>query len=74
METSLEITATDIAIIPRLQKSTTRPAARSGSDIHMVDDSLMSASEVSEYLGITIMDLRQIQHRKQLCWVSRVGR
>jgi hypothetical protein len=40
----------------------------------MVDDDLMSASEVAITLGVTISNLRQIQHRKHLCWVSRVGR
>lgn len=39
----------------------------------MVDD-LMSASEVCERLGITLNNLRQIQHRKTLTWVQKSGR
>lgn len=39
----------------------------------MVDD-LMSAPEVCEALGITLNNLRQIQHRKTLTWVQKSGR
>ena len=39
----------------------------------MVDD-LMSAAEVCERLGITLNNLRQIQHRKPLTWVQKSGR
>lgn len=39
----------------------------------MVDD-LMSAQEVCEALGITVNNLRQIQHRKTLTWVQKSGR
>ena len=39
----------------------------------MVDD-LMSAAEVCERLGITLNNLRQIQHRKTLTWVQKSGR
>lgn len=39
----------------------------------MVDD-LMSAPEVCETLGITLNNLRQIQHRKSLTWVQKSGR
>ena len=39
----------------------------------MVDE-LMTAPEVCEHLGITINNLRQIQHRKTLTWVDKRGR
>lgn len=39
----------------------------------MVED-LMSAAEVCERLGITLNNLRQIQHRKTLTWVQKSGR
>lgn len=34
----------------------------------------MSSQEVAEYLGITINNLRQIQHRKTLEWRRREWR
>jgi predicted site-specific integrase-resolvase len=34
----------------------------------------MSAAEVCERLGITLNNLRQIQHRKTLTWVQKSGR
>ena len=34
----------------------------------------MSSQEVAEYLGITINNLRQIQHRKTLEWKRREWR
>ena len=37
-------------------------------------DNLMSAAEVCERLGITLNNLRQIQHRKTLTWVQKSGR
>lgn len=40
----------------------------------MVDENLISAAEVTELLGITLNNLRQIQHRKTLTWVSKSGR
>lgn len=40
----------------------------------MVDESLMSAAEAAEYLGIKMNNLRQIQHRKTLAWVQKTGR
>lgn len=40
----------------------------------MVEDNLLSAAEVTEVLGITLNNLRQIQHRKTLTWVSKSGR
>lgn len=40
----------------------------------MVEDNLLSAAEVTELLGITLNNLRQIQHRKTLTWVSKSGR
>jgi hypothetical protein len=39
-----------------------------------VVDNLMSANEVCERLGITLNNLRQIQHRKTLTWVQKSGR
>ena len=39
----------------------------------MVED-LLSAAEVCEHLGITLNNLRQIQHRKTLTWVQKSGR
>ena len=40
----------------------------------MVDETLMTLVEVAELLGITLNNLRQIQHRKQLTYVSKLGR
>ena len=40
----------------------------------MVDESLMTSVEVADLLGITLNNLRQIQHRKQLTYVSKLGR
>lgn len=40
----------------------------------MAIDDLMSATEVCERLGITLNNLRQIQHRKTLTWVQKSGR
>ena len=37
-------------------------------------ENLMSAAEVCERLGITLNNLRQIQHRKTLTWVQKSGR
>ena len=37
-------------------------------------DNLMSAKQVCEELGITLNNLRQIQHRKNLKWVEKHGR
>ena len=37
-------------------------------------ENLMSANEVCERLGITLNNLRQIQHRKTLTWVQKSGR
>jgi DNA-binding transcriptional MerR regulator len=34
----------------------------------------MTSVEVAELLGITLNNLRQIQHRKQLTYVSKLGR
>jgi predicted site-specific integrase-resolvase len=39
-----------------------------------VVDDLLSAAEVCERLGITLNNLRQIQHRKTLTWVQKSGR
>ena len=40
----------------------------------MVDDGLISAAETAEILGINMNNLRQIQHRKTIVWVQKVGR
>lgn len=40
----------------------------------MVSEGLISAKEASEVLGITMNNLRQIQHRKTLRWVEKSGR
>jgi hypothetical protein len=40
----------------------------------MVSEGLLSAQQVANQLNITMNNLRQLQHRKQLVWVERVGR
>jgi hypothetical protein len=40
----------------------------------MVDEGLISAQEVAVRLNISMNNLRQLQHRKQLVWVQKVGR
>jgi hypothetical protein len=40
----------------------------------MVSEGLISAQEVATRLNITMNNLRQLQHRKQLVWVQKVGR
>jgi phage antirepressor YoqD-like protein len=40
----------------------------------MVTDGLVSASETAQILGITMNNLRQIQHRKTITWVEKSGR
>jgi hypothetical protein len=40
----------------------------------MVDENLISSTEVAELLDISMGNLRQIQHRKQLCWTKKIGR
>jgi hypothetical protein len=40
----------------------------------MVSEGLISALEVATKLNITMNNLRQLQHRKQLVWVEKVGR
>ena len=40
----------------------------------MVNEDLVSAAETAEILGITMNNLRQIQHRKTLVWVQKAGR
>jgi phage antirepressor YoqD-like protein len=40
----------------------------------MVSEGLISAQEVAIQLNITMNNLRQLQHRKQLVWVQKVGR
>ena len=33
-----------------------------------------SCSQVTEYLGVTLNNLRQLQHRGRIQWKKRVGR
>ena len=40
----------------------------------MVDEGLLTSEETAAHLGITINNLRQIQHRQSLKWVKREGR
>lgn len=40
----------------------------------MVSEGLISAQEVATRLSITMNNLRQLQHRKQLVWVEKAGR
>jgi phage antirepressor YoqD-like protein len=40
----------------------------------MVTDGLISAAETAQILGITMNNLRQIQHRKTITWVEKSGR
>ena len=40
----------------------------------MVTDGLISAAEAAQALGITMNNLRQIQHRKTITWVEKSGR
>jgi hypothetical protein len=40
----------------------------------MVSEGLLSAQEVAIRLNITMNNLRQLQHRKQLVWVEKAGR
>lgn len=40
----------------------------------MVNEDIISAAETAEILGITMNNLRQIQHRKSLAWVQKSGR
>jgi hypothetical protein len=40
----------------------------------MVDEGLISAQEVALRLNISMNNLRQLQHRKQLVWVQKVGK
>ncbi len=37
-------------------------------------DGLISAAEAAQMLGITMNNLRQIQHRKTITWVEKSGR
>jgi hypothetical protein len=39
-----------------------------------LDDQWLTAEQTAEQLGISINNLRQIQHRKQLKWGKREGR
>jgi phage antirepressor YoqD-like protein len=40
----------------------------------MVTDGLISAADTAQMLGITMNNLRQIQHRKTITWVEKSGR
>lgn len=38
------------------------------------EEGLMSSAEVAQHLGINMNNLRQIQSRKSLVWVKKLGR
>ena len=38
------------------------------------EEGMMSSSEVADFLGVKMNNLRQIQSRKSLNWVKKVGR
>ena len=40
----------------------------------MVDEELVTAAETAQILGVTMNNLRQIQHRQLLCWIQKSGR
>jgi len=40
----------------------------------VLEEGLISAAETAEMLGITMNNLRQIQHRKTITWVEKSGR
>lgn len=40
----------------------------------MVEEGLVTAQEAADILGINMNNLRQIQHRKSIQWVSKSGR
>ena len=40
----------------------------------VLEDGLISAAETAEMLGINMNNLRQIQHRKTITWVQKIGR
>lgn len=40
----------------------------------MVNEELISAAEAAQLLGVTMNNLRQIQHRQALTWVQKSGR
>ena len=40
----------------------------------MVTNGLISAADTAQMLGITMNNLRQIQHRKTITWVEKSGR
>jgi phage antirepressor YoqD-like protein len=40
----------------------------------VVIEGLISAQETADILGITMNNLRQIQHRKTIAWVEKSGR
>lgn len=40
----------------------------------LVNENLIPSTEVAQLLGISMNNLRQIQHRKQLCWAKKLGR
>lgn len=40
----------------------------------MVEPTLLSANQTAEILGVTLNNLRQLQHRKLIKWVKREGK
>ena len=40
----------------------------------MVDETVISAAEAAEILGVTLNNLRQLQNRKRVQWVKKSGK
>lgn len=40
----------------------------------MVEETIISATEAAEILGVTLNNLRQLQNRKRIEWVKKSGR
>ena len=40
----------------------------------MVEETVISAAEAAAILGVTLNNLRQLQNRKRIQWVKKVGK
>lgn len=40
----------------------------------MVEETVISAAEAADILGVTLNNLRQLQNRKRIQWVKKSGR
>lgn len=40
----------------------------------MVEETVISAAEAAEILGVTLNNLRQLQNRKRVQWVKKSGK